>query len=278
MLTEQNKINRQNGIGATDCAAILNLSPYLTPYQLWLDKTGRQKIDTIMDENKLRLRHAHEQTIADEYSIQKGVKLRRVNITTYHKKYPYLLCHLDRVVQGQHKIVECKSSSGYMRQHWGQTNTDEIPPHYILQVQHQLACSGYDEADLAALIDIDDYRIYPIPRNQNIINKIESECERFWNEHVLADVAPEPSNRDDIKLMYPLNNGDFIECTDEILNYLNELNFTKNEMKLLDQKKNEIETEILNFIGHHDGIKHEDKVLATFTANKNGNRTLRIKI
>ena len=43
MLTDAQKLERKNGLGATDCAAIMGLSPYKTPYEVWAIKTGEWK-------------------------------------------------------------------------------------------------------------------------------------------------------------------------------------------------------------------------------------------
>lgn len=277
MLTIEQKEIRKNGLGATDCAAVMGLSPYRTPYELWMIKTGRTEEETILDDDRLRLRHAHEETIANEYAFQKGVSLRRANQTIYHKRLPFMLCHLDRVITGQRKIVECKSSSGFLRSTWGETGSDEAPLHYILQVQHQLACSGYEDADIAALIDIDDYRIYPMPRNEKIIQKIEDACERFWNENVLADIPPPPTTRGDLKLMYPINNGKFIDITSNMNLIIDDLITTKKQISALTDDKEKLEKEVIEFIADNDGIKDGETIIATFIANKNGTRTLRIK-
>ncbi len=68
MLTLEQKAIRQTGLGATDCAAVMGLSPYKTPYELWLEKTGRKDEEAILNDSRLRLRHAHEETIAREYA------------------------------------------------------------------------------------------------------------------------------------------------------------------------------------------------------------------
>ena len=277
MLSEIQKEQRKQGLGATDCAAVMNLSPYRTAYELWLIKTGRQEEDTILSEDRLRLRHAHEETIANEYEVQKGVKLRRVNQTVYHKRLPFMLCNLDRIITGLHKIVECKTSTAWLRQRWGVSGSDEAPMEYICQVQHQLACTGYDDADIAALIDIDDYRIYPMPRNDKVIQKIEDACEKFWTENVLADCPPPPTTRGDLKLMYPLNNGKFIEATPDVLSYIDQFNANKVQAKTLEKAQEGVEKEIIEFIAANDGIKEGDKVVATFIANVKGVRSLRIK-
>ena len=197
MLTIEQKEIRRQGIGATDCAVVMGLSRYKTPYELWLEKTGRKEEETILTDDRLHLRHAHEETISREYARRKDVNFARVNQTIFHKKFPFMLCNLDRVVIGQRKIVECKSSSGFMRAFWGETGSDEAPIEYLLQVQHQMACSEYEDSDIAALIDIDDYRIYLTPRNNKIIQKLEDACDRFWNENVLTDVPPPPTTRGD---------------------------------------------------------------------------------
>lgn len=278
MLTPEQKKIRQAGLGATDAAIVMGLSPYKTPYELWLEKTGRKEEEPILNDSRLRLRHAHEETIAREYAAQREVKLKRVNQTVYHPELPFMLCHLDRVVIGQRKIIECKSSSGFLRPAWGESGTDQAPLHYILQVQHQLACTGYDDADIAALIDIDDYRIYPMPRNAKIIAKIEEHCERFWHEHVLADVPPSASNRADLKLMFPMNNGKFAEATAEAIELISLVNALRQDIKALESQKELKEKELIEIIADNDGLTDiAEKPLVTFIANKNGSRTLRIK-
>lgn len=277
MLSIEQKEERKKGLGATDCAAVMGLSPYKTPYELWLEKTGRTEDQAILSEDRLRLRHAHEETIAREYAFQKQVKLKRVNSTVYHKRLPFMLCNLDRVIIGQRKIVECKSSSGFMRQIWGINGTDEAPLHYILQVQHQLACAEYDDADLAALIDIDDYRIYPMPRNEKVIQRIEDACEKFWTENVLKDIAPEPTTRGDLKLMYPLNNGNFIEVGHNVHLILDDLDSVKAQTKTLDDERERIEKEIIQMIADNDGLTIDGEIVATFQATAKGTRVLRIK-
>ena len=277
MLTIEQKEIRKQGLGATDCAVVMGLSQYKTPYELWLEKTGRKEPDSILSDDRLHLRHAHEETISREYARRKDVKLRRVNQTIFHKRLPFMLCNLDRVIIGQKKIVECKSASGFMRSYWGETGSDEAPIEYLLQVQHQMACAEYEDSDIAALIDIDDYRIYSTPRNEKIIKKIEDACEKFWFENVLADIAPPPTTRGDLKLMYPVNNGDFIELNEHIDATLLILQNKKDDIKQLTSEREELEKTIIEFIADKDGIKQDDKIIATFQANKSGNRTLLIK-
>lgn len=277
MLNELQTKNRENGIGASECAAVLGISPYCTPYELWLIKTGRAQPETILSESRLRLRCAHEQTIADEYENQMGVKLRRDNITRFHKKYPHMLCHLDRIIIGQRKIIECKTSTSWMKNVWGEIGTDHVPMDYIAQVQHQYACTGYEEADIAVLIDIDDFRIYPIQRDESVIKTIEEKVDHFWRYHVLEDNPPEPTTRQDIKLMFPENDGTFIQADNDVLKIIEAINQAKSVIKSTEEAQKEKEVKLLHIIGTASGIKDGEKTIATYLADKNGKKTLRIK-
>jgi predicted phage-related endonuclease len=110
-----------------------------------------------------------------------------------------------------------------------------------------------------------------------VIERIESECTRFWNDHVLADVAPPPTTRGDLKLMYPLNNGKWITATPEMMDYLNKVDEVKETIKTMECDQKTIEKEIIQFIADNDGIIDGEKILATFQADKNGTRRLSIK-
>lgn len=276
MLTLEQQEARKHGIGGTDVAAIMGLSPFCTPYELWMIKTGKMEPKSILTDDRVRLRYAHEETIAREYAFRHECKLKRINKTIYHKKFPYMLCHLDRVMIGRKKIIECKSSTAFMKQHWGDHGTDQVFPHYIIQVQHQFACSGYKECDVAVLIDIDDYREFPIQRDNDIIKAIEDACDKFWNYHVKENVAPDLTSISDYKLKFPTNNGTYIEVNQEMLDHIDMLRRVRERQIQEEKLEDEILQKIFDFIGEADGIKQEDKVLATWKARKDGARVFRL--
>lgn len=275
MITPEQAAARMAGIGASECADVLGIG-YHTPYELWLIKTGRVEREGILDDSRTRLRNAHEQTIADEYAIQNNVKLQRVNNTIYHKKFPWMFCHLDRVIVGQKKIVECKSSMSFMKKFWGESGTDEVPLNYIVQMQHQYACSGYNEGDIALLSDIDSFGQYPIARDEALIKEIEERVSHFWNHHVLQDIAPEATTRGDLKHMFPTNDGNLLDATEDMINLLAVIKNHKLIIKQEDEVLSGKEIELIKLIGTADGIKDENGVLVTYKANKNGVRSLRL--
>ena len=68
---------RKTGIGGSDVAAVLGLSKWKTPYQLWVDKTS----DNVVEEESeiLHFGQVLEQVEADEYARRNRVKVQRRN-------------------------------------------------------------------------------------------------------------------------------------------------------------------------------------------------------
>lgn len=275
MLTTEQALELSKGIGASECGAILGVNPYQTPYELWLIKTGRATND-ISNEEAVIMGNLLEPVIAKRYAQLTGNKVARVNRALYHPDRPHMLCHLDRKVIGQRKCVEIKTANPFSSA-WGEAGTDEIPPQYIAQVQHQLAVTGFEEADLIVFRGTTDLRIYNFKPDLELIEHMLNKIDHFWNYHIKQDVAPEASNRADLKLMFPSNNGQLIAPTDDVRLTISELKVVKETLAPLEKQKLQLEKNIIQFIADNDGIGDDAEVIATFKANKHGTRSLRIK-
>lgn len=275
MLTEQQIAERKNGIGGTDVAAILGISPYLTPYQLWEIKTGRAEPKQILTEDKLRIRHAHEITIANEFAYRHKVELKTVPETLRHPEYPFLFCHLDRVIIGQNIIVECKSSVSYLSRLWGESGTTEAPPYYRAQAHFQMLVTGYEKVIIAALIDTDDYREFPILRDERIIKAMKEKCVHFWNHHVIGDVPPPFTNREDVELAYPFTKPNLKEADPEIRDVYQKAQFKRAQIKLLEEEKEKLCDRLAISIGEAEGLAENGEPLLTYKPRKDGKRVMR---
>ena len=80
MTREQWLATRKTGIPASDAAAILGLSPWKSPLDVWLEKTGRAPIQEIAPkrEDLFFLGHQLEPAIAAMYSRKTGRELLQV--------------------------------------------------------------------------------------------------------------------------------------------------------------------------------------------------------
>ena len=138
---------RKCGITGTDAGAILGLNPYRSAFQVYHDKIS----DTIenMDNEAMRQGRDLEDYVAQRFSEETGFKVRRANAIYQSEEHPLLLADFDRLIVGQKAGLECKTVSPFSADKWAD---GKIPAHYMAQVNHYLAVSGFDCWYIAALI------------------------------------------------------------------------------------------------------------------------------
>lgn len=178
---------RKQGICGSDAAAICNLNPYKSAFQVYQDKISEYN-DNI-DSERMRQGRDLEEYVAQRFSEETGLKVRRANFIFQSEEYPFMLADFDRFIVGQNAGLECKTVSPYAAEHWKDGN---VPIHYQMQVQHYLAVSGFERFYVAGLILGQEFVIRVIERDEEMINNLIAIEERFWNENVLSRVMPDP--------------------------------------------------------------------------------------
>lgn len=200
---------RRSGIGASDAALVLGVSPWGGPHSVWMEKRGMSA--PLMETEAMKWGKILEEPIAREIAREKGWKVRRDNRTLRHPDYSWMFTHLDRrvVTPEGPAILEVKNASAYRSKDFGEPGSDQVPDEYYIQVQHELAVSGAPVAILAALIGgnhLVPYTIHPEPGV--IASMIEIEGE-FWHENVLRGIPPEPDGSEaSAKLLTALHPND----------------------------------------------------------------------
>ena len=208
---------RNRGIGGSDAAVAVGLSPYKSPLELWLEKTGRKPADDLSANDAVFWGITLEAIIANVYAERTGAKVRRVNSILQHPKYPFMLVNLDRVVAHPtdgNGLLEVKTAGLRSAAYW----VEGVPEGYQCQVLHQLAVTGKTWADVAVLIGGNDFRIYRIERDEAKIEALIQLEQTFW-QHVLEDTPPscdgsESSSRALAKL-YPADQGAILDYSED---------------------------------------------------------------
>jgi putative phage-type endonuclease len=214
---------RKNGLGGSDAAVVLGLSPWKTEFDLWAEKRG-EIADSFGDTTPEHVLWGNilEDAVAKEYANRRGVTVRRSPEMRWSKEHPYMFANIDRKIQGQNKLLEVKTtnSMSFSRNDWGEEFTNQVPEYYLTQVMHYLAVTGYSEGDLAVLIGGQEMKIYTIKRDEHLIDIICAQEGEFWNK-VITNVAPvvdynHKSAVDMLKRRYPGTNGNVVDLAGEI--------------------------------------------------------------
>lgn len=171
---------RLQGLGGTDVAALVGVSTYRTPIDVYLEKTGEAPAQE--QTWRMRLGQLFEDAIADAYAEKTGRRLQRMGVV-FHKWHPFLYVHPDRRVVGEPGLVECKKTA------WA--FGDEPPVGYRVQAQWQMALNPSRLwVDLASFAG-QDIDIHRVERDQDLIDSLIDAAVAFWVDNVQAGVPPQ---------------------------------------------------------------------------------------
>lgn len=284
--------DRSKFLGGSDAPAVLGVSPWKTRYQLWLSKIAQAATEPLDPaREKLFARGKRfEPLVIDMLCEEKGIaSVPRTARNVRHQdiEHDFLSCEIDAELQLDGRIVnaEIKTVSTFAASDWGEPGTDEIPLHVAVQTLHGLMVTGRERSIIAALIGGDDLRIYEVRRDEELITKIRTQEVAFWNDHVLAGVAPDPVTAEDLKIRYPKDSGPAIEASEEIAHAVVALSHMKQEHKRNEKQITEVENRVKAFMGESPALLYKGARLATwslqrraeFTVAASEFRVLRIK-
>jgi putative phage-type endonuclease len=265
MLTQQQKDDRRNYIGGSDVAAICGVSPYKTIYQLWLEKTGRVVEQDISHKNYIKFGNYFEKGIAHWFcdETKKQVKPNYSQNFIIHPTIPYLAGNIDFFIGDENSILECKTALN--TNEWGDEQ-NIIPMHYLCQVAHYCMIGNFDKAYIAVVFAAKrELKYYTYNRLPELEVKLLDKIQHFWLNNVLEDIAPEPTNVDDLMLMYKESNNKPIVATDPIEVIIGALKMINKDIKAKEERKEELKNEICLYMKDHDTLLDiNGKSLATW--------------
>jgi putative phage-type endonuclease len=220
------RAERSTGIGASESAAILGVSPWHSPLSLFFEKRGEAPPNN-GQEFARRLGLELEDPIARLWSAETKRKCVRPARGTFwldrHETKPFMLASIDGVcsrdIDGDcTDVLEIKTAAISKAKSW----TDEPPIDYIVQVQHQLAVTGAERATIAALIGGVYLRYADIERDQEFIDMLEAACEEFWRRIELNDPPPvdgSDATKEFLKKLYPIAQPESRELPPEAIEW-----------------------------------------------------------
>ncbi|MBQ8636306.1 YqaJ viral recombinase family protein [bacterium] len=242
---------RRNYIGGSDIAAILGMSRWKTPLKLWLEKTGEVEPDDLSENEAVQLGIELEDFVAQKFARENNKKVRKTSQMYVHKKHPFMVAHIDRLIAGADEILECKTCASYKQDEWEE---DKIPQEYILQVIWYLGITGKKTGYIAVLIGGQKFKSKPIKFDKNLFDLMVESAKEFW-ECVQTKTMPAITVQDKPILIkaFPNQNDEYIE-KQEMEEKIIKLQRIKKGIKLLEDKKDVLETELKAVINENCGL------------------------
>jgi putative phage-type endonuclease len=272
LINQDFSLDRSKYLGGSDIGAILGLSRFRSPLEVWMEKTGKEvkKLDSL----PLRFGSFAESFIASEYSRATGFLLIHDESIYVHPEHAYITAHVDRFIldgstSAPSRILECKTANPFSAGDWGEAGTDEVPLSYLCQCIWYMAITNLNRVDLAVLFGNSDFRIYEIVRDKELEAIILQKANFFWNEHVLRDVPPPAMSEADYQTLF--RKGDptkGVEAKAETLELTKRLQQLNSEINVREDEISSIKQSIMSQMGEAETLTYQGKVIATWKAPK----------
>lgn len=192
---------RKAGIGASDVAGILGLSPWATPFTVWADKT--QDLEDSQTE-AMHWGKRLEDVVVDEFEDQTGLHVHGRQWLVHHPEHPWVMSTIDGLAFEQPEydedpdstfgfdpfdplgLVEVKTDAGFGA--W----SDGPPDHVVCQVQWQMLTTGLVHTWVPVLHGGRRFEIYEVDYDEGLADKIFLRVSEWRERHIVGDETPEP--------------------------------------------------------------------------------------
>lgn len=176
---------RANGIGGSEIAAVVGLSPWESAYSLWLKKKGL--IPSEQTGAHLAWGNRLEPVIREHFTSLHPELCDYVDGGTFaHPNLPWQIANPDGLLHGEGcagptpptALLEVKTSR--FGDGFGPSGSDEIPIQYRCQVQWYLDVLDLPTAYVAVLIGGNEYREYRIEADREDQAALREAGAAFW--------------------------------------------------------------------------------------------------
>lgn len=195
---------RRRGIGGSDVAAIMGVSPFRTARDIYYDKRNIAAVEPD-DSNWVALEVGHllEDLVARIFQKKTGFRVYQIKKMFYHPIHQFMLADVDYFVElsdGTTAILEIKTTNYNAKDNWWMGEHEIVPEYYELQGRHYMAVMDVDQVFFCCLYGNTEDEV--IIRHVRRDTAIEAEMiyleQEFWMEHIQKKVPPDYSEDGDL--------------------------------------------------------------------------------
>jgi len=178
---------RRKGIGGSDIAGIVGVSPWASPYSVWQSKIMGDGPDRGSEAMQWGTRL--ERAIADETAERLGIRVFGEQSLCVHGFHDWARATVDAFYSESNDepthdgVLEIKTTSAYS---W-----DAVPDYYALQVQWQLEVADLNHGWVAALHNGRKLTLWSVERDKELGASLLDVAGRFWEHNVLGMNPPD---------------------------------------------------------------------------------------
>jgi putative phage-type endonuclease len=175
----QNYRENQIGLGGSDIAVILGVSPFKSKFEFWLESTGQKAKPDFSENEAIEWGNILEPVIRDKFREVTGFKVFKNNFVLQNDNHDFMVANLDgEVIDPSFSgrgVLEIKTTKEHRKKDW----ENGCPVYYMAQVQWYLGVTGYEYAYIAVLIGGSTFKYFLIERDDYIIEQMIVQAQEF---------------------------------------------------------------------------------------------------
>jgi len=196
---------RRKGIGGSDAACVLGISPFATARDLYYAKLGLESAepddrDWVALEVGIRLEDLTARIFRQktDFPIVPAKKMYR------HHVHSFMLASPDYFTRDSDgdALLEIKTTNYFAKDNWWRDGKEIVPAYYEAQGRHYMSVLDLNRVYFCCLYgnSIDDVIIRRIDRDRDYEAELIFHEQNFWNNHVLAQIPPPYTESGDLVL------------------------------------------------------------------------------
>ena len=221
-------------VGGSDIGAICNVNPFQTEMDIYMNKIG--EFQSSEPNAAMRWGTILEPVILQEFCDQNNCKVIASPELRRLKDHPHIGYHADGLVLDADgevmALFEAKTSGSFGRMIFGESGSDDIPDSYKLQVQWGMLVFDLPRAFVAVLIAGQDFRIFEIERDDELIGNMIITADNFW-QRVIDRNPPEidgtEASQRFLQSLYPKDTGETIRADTYLTEWVGRLAVARKE-------------------------------------------------
>lgn len=259
--TDQWLEERRASIGASEVAAVMRLSKWSTPLDVYKSKHG---VDRDFDPLLGWIGHQSEVIIANWVHAFSGLDVQlEPAFMARSVEFPFLHASFDRVSENPFTTWQFKTAHQYTGHHWD----EGIPTDIRVQVQAEMVVAGTSKAAVVVWIGGREFRLFWEDRDDRFIDEhMLPALSAFWDD-VQAGRAPDPSTLAENAEMYPSEAAE-VEASETAMEAVERRAVLLSDIASMQEEADALKLVIANYMGSADTLTFEGRRVLTYKTQK----------
>lgn len=232
-----------------------------------LIKQGKMNPPDLSQVEAVQMGHVMQPIIGRLTTDRLGLELKEADYALTHDRESWLRSHFDFITTDGNILVEAKNYNASVRNKFD-TDTNTIPAVDYAQLVHEAAVHNVDKVILAVLFGGQEFCTFEYTISEQEKEELIQKMAKFWG-HVNSNTTPEAETIEQTKLLYPVATENSLMANQSLERGILHLKDIKQQIKNLEAKEEELETQIRNIMQNNSEIRSVDgSVLVTWRNSK----------